>query len=199
MQWKLGRKVVVWVLVGSSVLLPAQPMLAAGLAASSATSGSGARQQPVIRDVALQAGGVMRGQVLDSQGQPCSDVSVQIAKSSDVNARPLVVRTDSAGRFEFSGLAGGIHAIQTSQGAALCRLWTSTTAPPAAVSEVLLIAGDGLVRGSCETACNEGCRPRCGGFPIMLGPLEWAVIGAGIAAAIAIPVALANRDNNDAS
>jgi hypothetical protein len=197
MKWELGRKVVVLVLICSSVLLPAQQTLAANLPTAQDAGGSTARTQAVIRDVALQSGGAMRGQVVDAQGQPCPDLTVQIAKAGASSDRLVAVRTDHEGRFQFAGLSGGLHGIQTPHGGALCRLWAANTAPPAAVSDVLLVSGDGPVRGSCEAACDESCNRRCGGFPIMLGPLEWAVIGAGIAAAIAIPLALSHR--NDAS
>ncbi len=197
MKRKFGRKVVVLGLICSSVLLPAQQTLAANLPMAQDAGGSTARTQAVIRDVALQPGGVMRGQVLDAQGQPCPDLTVQVAKAGASSDRLVAVRTDREGRFQFAGLSGGLHGIQTPHGGALCRLWAVHTAPPAAVSDVLLVSGDGPVRGACETACEDSCNRRCGGFPIMLGPLEWAVIGAGIATAIALPLALSR--SKDAS
>lgn len=186
MKWELGRKVIVVVLIGSSVFLPAQQTLAASIPTAQNAEGSSARAPAVIRDVALQPGGSLRGQVLDAQGQPCPDLTVQIAKTGASGERLVAVRTNPEGRFQVAGLSGGIHAIQTPQGGALCRLWGPDTAPPAAVSDVLLVAANGPVRG------------QSGESPIMLGPLEWAFLGAAITAAIAIPLCLSHR-NNEAS
>ena len=126
MKMLFSTKLRLVVVTASIFLLPVQQLLAANphLAA-------GAGQSPAIRDVALQTGGVMHGQVVDAQGNPCDQVAVRVVRTSDPT--PLaVVQTDSQGRFAVSGLSGGVYRVETPAGAAMYRLWAPNTAPPSA-------------------------------------------------------------------
>lgn len=161
------------VLTASVFLLPLQQLLAANPQVLTA-------QPPAIRDIALQAGGAMRGQVVDAQGNPCSQIAVRIGKNSDP-APSTVVQTDTEGRFAVSGLSGGLYRVETPAGVAMYRLWAPNTAPPAAATSALVVQGDPTMRGNL------------GG----LGWFGWTLIGLGVAAAIAIPLAL--DDDDDAS
>jgi hypothetical protein len=174
MKMLFSTKLRLVVVTASIFLLPVQQLLAANphLAA-------GAGQSSAIRDVALQTGGVMHGQVVDAQGNPCDQVAVRVARTSDPT--PLaVVQTDSQGRFAVSGLSGGVYRVETPAGAAMYRLWAPNTAPPSATTSALVLQGDPTMRGNL------------GG----LGWFGWTLIGLGVAAAIAIPLAL---DDDDAS
>jgi len=173
MKMVFSTRLRVAVLTASVFLLPLQQLLAANPQVLTA-------QAPVIRDIALQAGGVMHGQVLDAQGAPCSQVEVRVGKNSD--PAPLAaVQTDSQGRFAVSGLSGGLYRVETPAGAALYRMWAPNTAPPSATASALVVQGDPAMRGNL------------GG----LGWFGWTLIGLGVAAAIAIPLAL--DDDDDAS
>lgn len=165
------------VLTAAMILLPLQQLLAANPQVLGQARPAGSAE---IRDIALQAGGALRGQVVDGQGQPCGLVAVRVVRASD--QKPLaVVQTDAQGRFVVSGLTGGVYRVETPGGAAVYRLWAPNTAPPSATASALLIHGDSLVRGNL------------GG----IGWFGWTLIGLGVAAAIAIPLVL--DDDDDAS
>ena len=174
MKMLFSTKLRLVVVTASIFLLPLQQLLAANpqLAA-------GAGLSPAIRDVALQTGGVMHGQVVDAQGNPCDQVTVRVVRTAD--ATPLaIVQTDSQGRFAVNGLSGGVYRVETPAGASMYRLWAPNTAPPSATTSALVMQGDPTIRGNL------------GG----LGWFGWTLIGLGVAAAIAIPLAL---DDDDAS
>lgn len=126
-------------LAASGMMLP-QFALAAGAAPAEAASVN--RTAPVVTDVALQQGGVLQGQVVDSQGAPQADSTVQVTHMGTTVA---AVKTDAQGRFSVSGLRGGVHAIETVEGAGAYRLWAPNTAPPVANNSVLFV-NDGLTQ-----------------------------------------------------
>ena len=180
MRLKPNRKVTALVLIGSMALLPAQQVLAVGPGTPDRAPAA-----PPVRDVALNAGGVLRGQVVDKQGQPCTGVPVAVSKVGAANEKPVASQTDGQGRFQLTGLSAGVYQVATAEGGTLCRLWAPNAAPPSAVPAALVVQGEGPVRGSM------------GGLG-SIGPLGWALIGLGVAAAIAIPLAL-HKDNNEGS
>ena len=177
MRLRPNRKLTALVLIGSMALLPAQQVLAANPAGPGNPVRSAAASP--VRDVSLQAGGVLRGQVLDKQGQPCAGLPITVIKVGVTTDKPIEAQTDSQGRFQFEGLSAGVYQVATAEGGTLCRLWTPNAAPPSAVPAALVVQGEGPVRGNL------------GG----IGPLGWTLIGLGVAAAIAIPLAL--QKNND--
>jgi hypothetical protein len=136
---------------------------------------------PVIRDVALQSGGVLNGQVLNEQAVAQGRAKVAVVHKG----KPLTVtETDQEGRFVLTGLEPGVYELHLAEGGGAYRVWAPRTAPPAAEQGVLLVQDSRVVRGMH----NGG-----GGFGWLANP--WVLAGI-VAAAIAIPLAL---DNNDAS
>jgi hypothetical protein len=89
--------------------------------------------------------------------------------------------TDARGHFEFASLGGGSYRVETPGGTSIYRAWRTNAAPPAAVPAALVVQGEQTVRGNL------------GG----ISPLGWSLIAVGVAAAIAIPLAL--DDDDDAS
>ncbi len=168
------------VVTASMLLLPLQQLLAANPQVVNNAGQPAAVQSPVIRDVALQAGGTMRGQVVDAQGNPCAQIPLQVVRTSD-SATVAMTRTDAQGWFKLSSLTGGVYRLQTPAGAAVYRLWAPNTAPPSAVASALIVQGDPTMRGNLGN----------------IGWFGWTLIGLGIAAAIALPLAL--DDDDDAS
>lgn len=134
---------------------------------------------PTVRDVALESGGRLRGQVLDGQGVPVPGIQVAIAQQGHVIA---TATTDAQGRFEVTGLRGGVYQVATDRGTAMYRLWAPRTAPPAAASSALIVDDGTIVRGGMG-----------GGGVIGFLSNPW-VLGAIVAAAIAIPLAI-DQDN----
>ena len=138
-------------------------------------------------DIALRPGGVLVGQVVDQQGavKPGTVVSVQYSDYEVVRTT-----TDANGVFAAQGLRGGQYQLVTEDGISVCRLWAPHTAPPAARPAALVVTGNEIVRG------------QWGGGP-MHQWVDWVkahpYIKAGvIATAIAIPLAIADDDDDPA-
>ena len=180
MRLLFSRKLRLVVVSASMLLLPLQQVLAANPQVFSKAQQPAAAAPVVIRDIALQAGGTMRGQVVDAQGNPCGQIPLRVVRTTD-QAPVAIAQTDAQGRFDVSGLTGGVYRVETPAGAAVYRLWAPNTAPPSAVASALVVQGDPAVRGNL------------GG----LGWFGWTLIGLGVAAAIALPLAL--DDDDDAS
>jgi hypothetical protein len=121
---------------------------------------------PAVLDVALSQGGVMRGQIVDGQGQPVANAPVALHHGGKEVAS---TSSDQEGNFAFSGLRGGQHVVVSGEYGGLCRVWTPETAPPSASSSMLLVHGNQTVRGQWF-----GGRP--GGL-LMLGVLGGIVAG----------------------
>jgi hypothetical protein len=181
------------------VILAAQP--------SAAQTGQGveAGGRLATDDVALSAGGVLRGRVIDPEGNGLADVGVSIWQRNTCVAHRTTVRD---GRFGVRGLQGGVYTFVTAANARVYRLWSEGTAPPKVSREVWIVAGD-LVRGQCGGTCGGNA---CGGACCANGCLTpvrghydgalmrtlakpWVIAGL-TAAAIAIPIAV---DDDDAS
>jgi hypothetical protein len=133
-------------------------------------------------DIALREGGLLVGQVIDAQGVAKANAPVSIRFA---NHEVVSTTTDRNGVFAAKGLRGGQYQLLTNDGASTCRLWAADTAPPSARPAALVVSGD-VIRGQ--------------------GPVNnWVTwmkahpyITAGtIATAIAVPVVLANTDDDD--
>lgn len=130
---------------------------------------------PIIRDVALQPGGVLNGQVLNEQAVAQGQAKIAVVHKG----KPLTVtETDSAGRFVLAGLEPGVYELHLAQGGGAYRVWAPRTAPPAAEQAVLLVQDSRVV-------LNQGGRH----FGWLANP--WVLAGI-VAAAIAIPLALSD-------
>jgi len=143
----------------------------------------GAAPAVVGNDVALRQGGMLVGQVVDQQGVAKANSAVLILYGEQEVVRTT---TDANGVFAVKGLRGGQYQLMTQDGVRVYRLWAPETAPPSARQAALIVAGDNVVRGN---------------YPGH-GWVDWMkahpYITAGtIAAAIAIPVAIAASDDDD--
>jgi hypothetical protein len=126
----------------------------------------------VTRDIDLGRSQQLRGQLVNRDGKPLANQRV-VAIQGD--RTPMQTMTDRSGRFVFVGLKAGLYQVQAEHGLAMCRCWSDSTAPPAAVNELLLVSDAQAVRGQRPFA------------EILSGPI---LIGLIIAAAIAIPIAI---------
>ncbi|MCY2992712.1 MAG: carboxypeptidase-like regulatory domain-containing protein [Planctomycetota bacterium] len=160
------------------ILIP-HVALGAGATVSHVAEPRNAAGAIAIYDVALRPGGVLQGQVVDPQGRPAAATRVVLAQEG----KPTdATQTDVQGRFTFTGLKGGLYQLATAQGGGMYRLWTPGAAPPAAHTDALVVSGDAVVRGGMGN----------GGIVSFLAN-PW-VLGAIVAAAIAVPLAL-DRQN----
>ena len=157
-------------------------LAAVGLVAPQAAWADSTAGDPAIAatDVALAAGGVLHGQVLDPQGQPQGKLAVRLVQKNEIVA---TATTDAQGKFAVADLRGGVYEVHAGASAGVYRLWAANTAPPVAQSSALLVDGQTAVRGQ-------------GGFGWLRNP--W-VIGGIVAAAIAIPIAVSNHDSGSGS
>jgi len=128
-----------------------------------------------MADVALRPGGVLVGQVVDSQGSPQQNLAVSLWTGPQ---RLAETYTDGQGYFAFSGLPGGVYQVVTGQNRESFRAWAAITAPPNAREGLLVIHGIPLARGQGQRLAFWLSNP-------------W-VLGAAVATAIAVPVALAS-------
>jgi len=151
-----------------------------------------------ISDVALNQDGALRGLIVGGEGQPLASVPIKMTQG-DVTV--VETSTDQLGQFSVSSLAGGVYEMLVDESRVNVRVWAPKTAPPTATTGFTYVLGS-VQRGqctadSCTGACGGACAGgACGGGPLALLMNPW-VIGAAVAAAIAIPLAL--DDDDDAS
>jgi hypothetical protein len=135
---------------------------------------------PVAQDVALGPGGTLEGCVVDAQGNavPAAPVSVHQQQVEVVK-----LTADQTGSFAVSGLRGGVYRLVSLQGDGVYRAWPAGTAPPSARQRAVIK----------YVQFSEGESPL-----ISLLTSPWT-IAAFVAAAIAVPVTLANRNHDSNS
>lgn len=174
MKWMRRFRGCVVALAAVGILLPQMSFAAAPAAGAHAPA-------LTIRDVALDRQGSLRGQVVDVDGQQIADAKVAAVQQGKIVAQG---KTDAAGRYEIAGLKSGVYQVVTDDGITVCRVWSAGTAPPAAQSDALIVNGDPVIRA----------RLGRGGGVIGFLSNPW-VLGALVAAAIAIPLALDDDDD----
>ena len=168
---------------GLVVAVAAVSMILSQFAYAASAGQAAGPMSSTVRDVALQEGGLLTGQVLDGAGAPVAATPVAVVDQDRAVATAL---TGEDGRFAIRGVKAGVYQVATAKGVTVCRLWAPRTAPPSALPDALVVNGDTVVRG----AMGGG-----GGGVIGFLSNPW-VLGGIVAAAIAIPLIL---DDDDAS
>ena len=135
-----------------------------------------------VIDVELRPGGVLRGVAVDENGHFQAGIAISARRS---DAQITQVTTDKAGRFEISGLHGGVYQIVVDGSQRNCRVWQAGTAPPTARRDLLLVTGIPVERGQREF-----------GSLLYQDHLLFALILAG---AIAIPIIVNAQDDDNPS
>lgn len=135
-------------------------------------------QYRLSRDVQLDENGVLNGQLINIAGQPVANMSIVIRHRN----RLLDTSTTNAdGEFHLDVQKTGAYLIQVGGMQISCRCWTAIAAPPAATGDLVLMAPKRTVRGQRPFA------------DVITNPL---FIGAVIATAIAIPIAVSTSDGS---
>jgi hypothetical protein len=131
---------------------------------------------PQIADVALYDGGLLVGQIVNAQNAPQGGVAVALQDMQ--NRQVAAAVTDKGGKFAIRGVPGGVYQLVTPQGRHVYRVWAPRMAPPSAQQGILLVVPDRTVRGQLGNGSflNQ---------PAVVG----TAIGAGVATAVAVPVA----------
>ncbi len=140
------------------------------------------RPQAVVRDVELAESAVLHGRVVDGAGRPVSGVAIWV-RSGDAWA--ATVFSGEQGEFVVEKLAGGgVIQLATRGGVAVYRAWANGTAPPGASSQALVVLQPEVMRG--QRPISE----------LFFG--DPVVVGLVVAAAVAIPIAVANSKKSRA-
>jgi len=151
-----------------------------------------ARSVQAPTDVVLQDRGVLLGRIVDSQGVAVPNAPVSLQKGGIEVAR---VVSDDAGRFQAQGLKGGVYQVASTGHQGVYRLWAPHTAPPAAARGLSLRSQPvDVVRG--QYGPGPGNPFSAAGQWIAEHPI---ITAAGVAAAIAIPIAVSDDDDPPAS
>ncbi len=138
--------------------------------------------RPTTFDLALQRDGLLVGQVIDANGMPQAHVPVTLyADNRELGS----TTTNDQGVFAFEGVRSGVYTIAAADGVAQYRVWQPRLAPPGAAQNAVVVARQDLTRGQVPG--------RLGMF--LSRPL---VIAGVVAAAIAIPLAIALSDDEEA-
>jgi hypothetical protein len=147
-----------------------------------------------IADVELAADGTLHGQAVNAQGHALPGKYVSL----DDGRRTTMTSTDAGGNFQFSGLQGGAYRVQVAGQTQFVRAWKHGTAPPSANTALMVVEGNQTILGQyCGTPV--GCSTPVGGGCVRLREAlrNPVVMGGIVAAAIAIPVAIHNSNNDD--
>lgn len=137
-------------------------------------------------DVALGSANLLRGRMLNAQGQPQTNSQVVVFQS---RTEVLRVTTSDVGEFHVQLPRAGVYLLRSERSVLLVRAWTVDAAPPNAVATVTL-SDRSNVRGQ-----NEECPPeeRSHGNGLML-----VAIAGALTAAIVIPILLIDKLDDDA-
>ncbi len=137
---------------------------------------------PAILDVALADGGVLHGQVVNTQGVGAAGMPVYIrTQDRDVAA----ATTAADGTFSVQGLKGGVYQVSTLQGHGVYRLWSAGTAPPAAQNGAVVYTQSGAVDSGVVHYTQNG-----GDGALKMFLTNPVVIAGVVATAVALPIAL---------
>ena len=170
---RLSRLLVALGTVG--LLLPPSMLAAEGPAARLPSQSVAAAHNvdQATLDVALQPGGVLRGQIVRPDGSPLGGVHLSVRRQDQ---QIVAGSTNAQGAFAFSGLRGGVYQLRLGNSLTTFRAWATDTAPASALPSLLLVRDETLVRG------------QTGPLPALTG--NRLLIGAAIATAIVVPIAI---------
>lgn len=187
-KFRFMQRSCVWGSVAVLVLQP-QFLFAAEQPAARAPVPSQAARAMAVVDVELQANGLLVGQLVDSQGRALSAAEIQLTS----NQKKWNVLTDQQGRFQLEGMSGATYTVQSGQQVQLMRAWAPGTAPPSSAKGLLFVQNSDVILAQncaspvCGSAVSKAKHP-------LANP--W-IIGGLVAAAVAIPVAIHNADDDD--
>lgn len=137
--------------------------------------------QPPIVDVRTAADGTLGGKLVDQSGKKMTD---QLVVLHQAGKAVMQTKTNKQGDFAFHRVRGGVYQIRIDDSGVGCRVWPKDVAPPSAREQLLVVVGAPVVRGQ---------QPIGAAFS---SPL---FVGAVLAAAIAIPVAVHNSKDDHPS
>lgn len=184
-----------WVAVVNVV---AAPQLSATEPAAASARAQALSQAFRVVDVEMDREGAVVGQVVSAQGRPVAGKLITLDNGSE----QIQLASDAQGAFRATGIRSGVYRVQTARQSQLCRLWQPGTAPPRANRGLMLVQNDRIALGqNCGSpVCDV---PNCGSpVACSLAGCKQAlahplIFGGIVAAAIAIPVAIHNSNDDD--
>lgn len=145
---------------------------------STAPPSQSTRQYRLSRDVQLDETGHLNGQLVDLAGEGLVEEKVQIFLRDRMIAETV---TDKSGQFRLRVERTGAYTMKIGRAGIACRCWGHEIAPPSATEQLILLSPESTVRGQRPFA------------DIVTNPL---FVGAVIAAAVAIPIAVSSSDGS---
>jgi hypothetical protein len=129
-------------LTGLSIVLPSSAM-----AGQTPAPREVRKPASLVRDVTLDANGVLSGYLVDAQGKPEAAAAVAIHQGRKQLA---LTKTNARGLFEVKGLKGGVYQVTSEKSTAVFRVWKNGTAPKKASKLALLVTDQPVVRAQFE-------------------------------------------------
>ncbi|MEQ8849604.1 carboxypeptidase-like regulatory domain-containing protein [Botrimarina sp.] len=164
------------------------PPVAPHHSAAAAQAARGEAPRPRVIDVELQPQDLLVGQLVDASGRPLPGERVTVTLA---DGRQAEATTNADGGFAFRDVQG-LATVWTNDSLAVTRAWKPGAAPPSATPALLLVEDQQVARGQhyahprTQQVFDRGKR-------LMANPLFVAGV---VATAVAIPVALANDDDD---
>jgi len=97
-----------------------------------------------ITDVGLSDTGRLVGQLVDTQGRPIRNSSVELAKRGE---KAALATTNELGYFAVDNLQAGVYVATAPGTSQMVRVWAPRTAPPSASNGLLMVQPETTVRG----------------------------------------------------
>jgi hypothetical protein len=166
------RRRIVGIAVASLLIPPPRAMSAETAPQALVKTEQPATDGEPVADIALSAGGKLRGRVTNAAGQNAAGIKVVASQGTTIMASAT---SDTEGRFELNNLPGGVFQLTAGQASQTCRVCSESTAPPAATHQVMLVHDRATVRGQSQYR-------RFFTNPVVIAGI--------VAAAVAIPVAI---------
>jgi hypothetical protein len=145
------------------------------------SAGEANKEAPPVRDIRLNQDHSFEGRLLDLEGEPVAGKLLRLQQSGRE-----ITRTTSRddGQFRFRKVPAGLCQIRFDDYAVTCRVWTTKAAPPVAKDQLIVLAEPPTVRGQQPASA------------LLYNPLVYGTL---IAAAIAIPIAVHNSNDDKPS
>lgn len=157
-------------------------LVPAGADAADSQTGPRVNTPPAkVLDVRLDGQGGLSGVLLTKSGQPVVGVPAAL---HGVRQERTTTITGRNGEFHFAGVAPGLYRLRVGADQVLnVRVWEPATAPPNTPERLLVILDSSVTRGQRRVSD-------------LLTLDDKLVVGGMVAAAITIPIAIANSDKD---
>jgi hypothetical protein len=100
--------------------------------------------QGLVRDVALDSQGALRGSLVSRDGKPQANSEVVLRNGREVLG---TAKTQPDGSFAIKQVRPGLYEVATAKSSNVYRVWSARTAPPAAKPNAMLVEENVVVRG----------------------------------------------------